>query len=189
MYVVSGILARKKLGFTFFKMDVTTNFVGVKPGNLDSGGIPTDKGLEYGGELIAAVRDAIGWDMPLSVDASSLRCATVFERQPATEKRTVLRFVVNQCTWKNGQLEFEYHKPFDLIAEFEQAEKEKAQKAALEPQRPRRLRSSWGPGSHRRPRSCADRGPRRRGSSSSQNWPRLIIGSPKLPPRGIRAPR
>ena len=69
--------ARKKLGFTFFKMDVTTNFIGGKPGNLDTNGVPTDKGLEYGGELIAAVRDAIGWDMPLSVDASSLRCGTV----------------------------------------------------------------------------------------------------------------
>src|ERR1035437_7925785 len=36
------MLARKKLGFTFFKMDVTTNFVGVNPGNLDSEGVPTD---------------------------------------------------------------------------------------------------------------------------------------------------
>jgi L-alanine-DL-glutamate epimerase-like enolase superfamily enzyme len=69
--------ARMKLGFTFFKMDVTTNFVGVKPGNVDTAGVPTDKGLEYGGELIGAVRDAIGWDKPLSVDASSLRCGTV----------------------------------------------------------------------------------------------------------------
>jgi L-alanine-DL-glutamate epimerase-like enolase superfamily enzyme len=73
------MLARKKLGFTFFKMDVTTNFVGVNPGNLDSEGVPTDKGLEYGGELIAAVRDAIGWDMPLSVDAASLKCGTVID--------------------------------------------------------------------------------------------------------------
>lgn len=71
--------ARKKLGFTFFKMDVTTNFVGVKPGNLDAGGVPTDKGLEYGGELIAAVRDAIGADASLSVDASSLRCGSVHD--------------------------------------------------------------------------------------------------------------
>jgi L-alanine-DL-glutamate epimerase-like enolase superfamily enzyme len=71
--------ARKKLGFTFFKMDVTTNFVGVKPENLDAGGVPTDKGLEYGGELIAAVREAIGADAPLSVDASSLRCGSVHD--------------------------------------------------------------------------------------------------------------
>jgi L-alanine-DL-glutamate epimerase-like enolase superfamily enzyme len=72
------LAARKKLGFTFFKMDVTTNFIsGGRQGALDANGVPTDKGLEYGGELIAAVRDAIGWDQPLSVDASSLRCATV----------------------------------------------------------------------------------------------------------------
>ena len=71
--------ARKKLGFTFFKMDVTTTFIGGRPGALDAAGVPTDKGLEYGGELIAAVRDAIGADAPLSVDASSLRCASVHD--------------------------------------------------------------------------------------------------------------
>ena len=75
------MLERKKKGFTFFKMDVTTNFVsngGSIAGNIDpTSGIPTDKGLAYGGELIAAVRDAIGYDAPLAVDASSLRCATV----------------------------------------------------------------------------------------------------------------
>jgi L-alanine-DL-glutamate epimerase-like enolase superfamily enzyme len=71
------MMARMKLGFTFFKMDVTTNFVGVKPGNLDTAGVPTDKGLQYGGELIGAVRDAIGWDKPLAVDAASLKCGTV----------------------------------------------------------------------------------------------------------------
>jgi len=73
------MVERKKKGFTFFKMDVTTNFIGDKPGALDTAGIPTDKGLEYGGELIGAVLDAIGWDQPLSVDASSLRCATVHD--------------------------------------------------------------------------------------------------------------
>lgn len=66
------MLARKKMGFTFFKMDVTTNWIGVKPGNLDDYGVPTDKGLAYGGELIAAVKDAIGWDAPLGVDTSNL---------------------------------------------------------------------------------------------------------------------
>ena len=71
------MVARMKIGFTFFKMDVTTNFVGIKPGYLDTEGVPTDKGLEYGAELITAVRDAIGWDKPLAVDASSLRCGTV----------------------------------------------------------------------------------------------------------------
>ncbi|HEY2013113.1 MAG TPA: enolase C-terminal domain-like protein, partial [Bryobacteraceae bacterium] len=73
------MVARKKLGFTFFKMDVTTNFIGDHPGALDAGGVPTDKGLEYGGELIAAVRDAIGPAAPLSVDASSLRCGSLHD--------------------------------------------------------------------------------------------------------------
>jgi L-alanine-DL-glutamate epimerase-like enolase superfamily enzyme len=71
------MVERMKKGFTFFKMDVTTNFVGVKPGYLDTEGVPTDKGLEYGADLIIAVREAIGWDKPLAVDASSLRCGTV----------------------------------------------------------------------------------------------------------------
>ncbi len=73
--------ARKKAGFTFFKMDVTSNFVsdgGKIPGTIDStSGIPTDKGLANGAALIAAVREAVGADAPLAVDASSLRCATV----------------------------------------------------------------------------------------------------------------
>jgi len=73
------MVERMKKGFTFFKMDVTTNFVGGQAGALDTAGVPTDKGLEYGGELIGAVRDAIGWDKPLSVDAASLRCGTVHD--------------------------------------------------------------------------------------------------------------
>jgi site-specific DNA recombinase len=51
------------------------------------------------------------------------KAAELFEKQPAPEKRKLLRFVLSGCTWKNGQLGFEYRKPFDLIAEFERAEK------------------------------------------------------------------
>jgi site-specific DNA recombinase len=51
------------------------------------------------------------------------KAAELFERQPAPEKRKLLRFVLAGCTWKNGQLGFEYRKPFDLIAEFEWAGK------------------------------------------------------------------
>ena len=74
------MVERQKKGFTFFKMDVTTNFISGegKPGALDPvTGVPTDRGLAYGGELIAAVRDAIGYDKPLAVDAGSLRCGSV----------------------------------------------------------------------------------------------------------------
>jgi hypothetical protein len=51
------------------------------------------------------------------------KAADLFEKQPAPEKRKLLRFVLRGCTWKNGQLGFEYRKPFDLIAEFEWAGK------------------------------------------------------------------
>lgn len=75
------MLARKKLGFTWFKMDITANWIsdsGKKTDAIDaSSRIPTDKGLAYGAELLQAVRDAIGWDVPLAVDSSSLRCNTV----------------------------------------------------------------------------------------------------------------
>jgi L-alanine-DL-glutamate epimerase-like enolase superfamily enzyme len=74
------MLERQKKGFTFFKMDVTTNFISGegKPGALDPvTGVPTDRGLAYGAELVAAVRDAIGYDKPLAIDAASLRCGTV----------------------------------------------------------------------------------------------------------------
>jgi hypothetical protein len=49
------------------------------------------------------------------------KAADLFERQPVSEKRKLLRFVLSGCNRKNGQLGFEYRKPFDLIAEFEWA--------------------------------------------------------------------
>jgi DNA invertase Pin-like site-specific DNA recombinase len=51
------------------------------------------------------------------------KAARLFDRQPAPEKRKLLRFVLSSCNWKNGQLGFEYRKPFDLIAQFEHAAK------------------------------------------------------------------
>jgi hypothetical protein len=56
------------------------------------------------------------------------KAADLFEKQPAPEKRKLLRFVLAGCTWKDGQLGFEYRKPFDLIAEFEWARKTKKPK-------------------------------------------------------------
>jgi L-alanine-DL-glutamate epimerase-like enolase superfamily enzyme len=62
------MLARKKLGFTFFKMDLYTNLVADRPGAVHENGVATEKGLGYLCEYIAAVRDAIGWDTPLGAD-------------------------------------------------------------------------------------------------------------------------
>jgi L-alanine-DL-glutamate epimerase-like enolase superfamily enzyme len=62
------MLARKKLGFTFFKMDLYTSLVADRPGAVHENGAATEKGLGYLCEYIAAVRDAIGWDAPLAAD-------------------------------------------------------------------------------------------------------------------------
>jgi hypothetical protein len=40
-----------------------------------------------------------------------------FARQPASEKRRLLKFVLSSSSWKNGRLTVEWQQPFDLIAE------------------------------------------------------------------------
>jgi len=62
------MLKRKKMGFTFFKMDLYTSLVADRPGAVHENGAATEKGLKYLCEYIAAVRDAIGWDAPLGAD-------------------------------------------------------------------------------------------------------------------------
>ena len=36
--------------------------------------------------------------------------------RPPAEKRKLLDFVLSNCRWKDGQLEAEYRKPFDILA-------------------------------------------------------------------------
>ena len=45
------------------------------------------------------------------------RASTLFEKQPAAEKRRLLDFVVSNSTWKDGELAAEYRQPFDLLAD------------------------------------------------------------------------
>ncbi len=59
---------RKKLGFTFFKMDLYTRLVRKRPGAVNQNGVATEKGLQYLCEFIAAVKDAVGWDAPVAAD-------------------------------------------------------------------------------------------------------------------------
>ena len=80
------MLKRKKMGFTFFKMDLYTSLVADRPGAVHQNGAATDKGLKYLCEYIEAVRDAIGWDAPLGADHfgnlsvnDSIRYARAFE--------------------------------------------------------------------------------------------------------------
>jgi L-alanine-DL-glutamate epimerase-like enolase superfamily enzyme len=78
---------RKEMGFTFFKMDLGTSLVNDKPGAVNSRGTATEKGLGYLCDYIAAVRDGIGWDVPLGTDHfgqltvnDSIRYARAFEK-------------------------------------------------------------------------------------------------------------
>ena len=80
------MLKRKKMGFTFFKMDLYTSLVADRTGAVHQNGVATDKGLKYLCEYIEAVRDAIGWDTPLGADHfgnlsvnDSIRYARAFE--------------------------------------------------------------------------------------------------------------
>jgi hypothetical protein len=45
------------------------------------------------------------------------RAAELFEQQPATEKRKLLRYLVSDCRWKGGELTLEYKPPFDMLVE------------------------------------------------------------------------
>lgn len=78
---------RKDQGFTFFKMDIGPRMLAERPGALIDGRVASPKGLEYFGEFIQAVRDSIGWDVPLGADHfgplttnESIRYARFFEK-------------------------------------------------------------------------------------------------------------
>ena len=50
------------------------------------------------------------------------RAATLFESQPATEKRKLLNSVLSNCVWKEGELVANYRQPFDILADAAAAE-------------------------------------------------------------------
>jgi L-alanine-DL-glutamate epimerase-like enolase superfamily enzyme len=62
------LVRRKKDGFTFFKMDLGTSLVQNVPGAVQTNGVATEKGLKLLCEYVRAVKDGIGWDVPLATD-------------------------------------------------------------------------------------------------------------------------
>jgi site-specific DNA recombinase len=44
------------------------------------------------------------------------RAHKLFEKQPASEKRRLLNFVLSNCTWEHGKLCVNLREPFDLPA-------------------------------------------------------------------------
>jgi len=65
---VDRLVRRKKMGFTFFKMDLGTSLVRDIHGAVNSRGVATEKGLKLLCEYVASVKDGIGWDQPLAAD-------------------------------------------------------------------------------------------------------------------------
>lgn len=66
--------------------------------------------------------------------------ADLFEKQPPAEKRRLLDFVVQNSTWKNGELSATYRQPFDMLAE-----SAAAGRAAEPPEGPKTaLHEQWG---------------------------------------------
>jgi hypothetical protein len=59
----------------------------------------------------------------------SQRAAQRFENQPAAEKRRLLKLVLSNCSWKNGELFAEFRQPF---AQFAVAAKDIEQKKAAD---------------------------------------------------------
>ncbi len=51
----------------------------------------------------------------LKLRALADRAVEWFERQPATEKRKLMDYVVSGARWKGGELVPEYRKPFDMV--------------------------------------------------------------------------
>ncbi len=49
----------------------------------------------------------------------------LFEKQPASEKRRLLDFVLSNSTWKAGELSVTYRQPFDMLAVTTSASHEK----------------------------------------------------------------
>ena len=49
------------------------------------------------------------------------RASEIFARQPASEKRRLLDFVLSNCTWSNGVLTPVFRQPFDMIADMSAA--------------------------------------------------------------------
>ena len=45
------------------------------------------------------------------------RAADLFQKQPASEKRRLLEFVLSNSFWANGELTPQFRQPFDMLAD------------------------------------------------------------------------
>jgi L-alanine-DL-glutamate epimerase-like enolase superfamily enzyme len=63
------VLARKKMGIDFIKFDMGIYILQkAKVADSLTGNRPTEKGVKYMASCVEAVREAVGWDIPLAID-------------------------------------------------------------------------------------------------------------------------
>jgi len=60
------------------------------------------------------------------------KASALYKLQETNEKRILLRFVFSNSTWKDGKLTPNFKKPFDIIANFNNAYKSKKAASASE---------------------------------------------------------
>ena len=94
---------RTEMGITFFKMDLHTALVADRPGAVNERGVATEKGLGYLCEYIQAIRDTVGWGVPLAADhfgplnvKDAIRYARAFEKYQ-------LSWAEDMVPWPNWQ--------------------------------------------------------------------------------------
>lgn len=63
-----AVLERKRMGITFIKFDVGIGIFRDSVSGAVIGNQLTDKGIAYMASIVEAVRDAIGWEIPLCID-------------------------------------------------------------------------------------------------------------------------
>lgn len=63
------VLERKKMGVTFIKFDMGINVLRkAKVADSLTDSRPTEKGIDYLASCVEAVRESVGWDIPLAID-------------------------------------------------------------------------------------------------------------------------
>ncbi len=116
-------IARLQAEYTKLKNRIDAAYIDKLDGKID-GGFFERKATEWRGEQ-ANIRRSIenheGANQTYLTEGVKLlelasRSHALFEKQPASEKRRLLNFVLSNCTWKGGELTAMFRQPFDIIA-------------------------------------------------------------------------
>jgi site-specific DNA recombinase len=116
-------IARLQAEYTKLQNRIDAAYIDKLDGKIE-GGFFERKATEWRGEQ-ANIRRSIenheGANQTYLTEGVKLlelasRSHALFEKQPASEKRRLLNFVLSNCTWKGGALKATFRQPFDIIA-------------------------------------------------------------------------